>query len=282
MAFNPFLTAHPAGALPPSLAAVNRMSFLGASRRSMFRLRFEVSADQKTAFPHNALHTPAEKLAVSVVQGFGRFGPFGPAHSDSVKRFELAAGLGRPGLAPLGRVPGPCLAAFRGCSQCEAGAPPTAWAVLVHFGVAFAVVTLYLPMAWDRYLLPIQAPAALLASGVAVAAAECVGRPRQGSTAGGRRCGWRRRPEVWVFLVLLGSYAYFWQSRDWNCASRLMLTYALVDRGTVAIDGLEDHTHDRAKVPRAIITPTSSPASRSWRPSLTRWRGSSSGSPPTR
>ena len=53
----------------------------------------------------------------------------------------------------------------------EAGEPPTAWAVLVHFAVAFAVVTLYLPMAWDRYLLPIQAPAALLAAGVAVAAA---------------------------------------------------------------------------------------------------------------
>ena len=57
-----------------------------------------------------------------------------------------------------------------------------------------------------------------------------------------------RRAEISVFLILLGSYAYFWQARDWNCASRLMLTYALVDRGTVSIDGLEDHTHDRAKL----------------------------------
>src|ERR1700709_2273070 len=56
-----------------------------------------------------------------------------------------------------------------------------------------------------------------------------------------------RRPGVWVFVILLGSYAYVWQSRDWNTASRLMLTYAVVDRGTVSIDGLEDHTHDRAK-----------------------------------
>jgi len=55
-----------------------------------------------------------------------------------------------------------------------------------------------------------------------------------------------RRPEVWVFAILFGSYAYFWQARDWNSASRLMLTYALVDRGTVAINGLEDQTHDRA------------------------------------
>src|SRR5215218_8725908 len=51
-----------------------------------------------------------------------------------------------------------------------------------------------------------------------------------------------------VFLILFGSYAYFWQARDWNSASRLMLTYALVDRGTVSISGLEDQTHDRAYV----------------------------------
>ena len=55
-----------------------------------------------------------------------------------------------------------------------------------------------------------------------------------------------RHPEVWVFAILLASYAYFWQSRDWNSASRLMLTYAIVDRGTVELNGLEDQTHDRA------------------------------------
>jgi hypothetical protein len=55
-----------------------------------------------------------------------------------------------------------------------------------------------------------------------------------------------RRPEPWVFVILLGTYAFFWQARDWNSASRLMLTYAIVDRGTIAINGLEDQTHDRA------------------------------------
>jgi hypothetical protein len=55
-----------------------------------------------------------------------------------------------------------------------------------------------------------------------------------------------RRPEGWVFVILLASYAYFWQGRDWNSASRLMLTYALVDRGTLSIDGLDDQTHDIA------------------------------------
>lgn len=55
-----------------------------------------------------------------------------------------------------------------------------------------------------------------------------------------------RNPAAWVFVILLASHAYFWQGRDWNSASRLMLTYALVDRGTIALNGLEDQTHDRA------------------------------------
>jgi hypothetical protein len=54
-------------------------------------------------------------------------------------------------------------------------------------------------------------------------------------------------PAGWVFLILLGSNAFFWHSRDWNTASRLMLTYALVDHHTVVINGLEEHTGDRAK-----------------------------------
>jgi hypothetical protein len=56
-----------------------------------------------------------------------------------------------------------------------------------------------------------------------------------------------RRPEPWVFALLLASDSYFWQARDWNVASRLMLTYALVDRGTLTIDGLDDQTRDIAR-----------------------------------
>ena len=51
-----------------------------------------------------------------------------------------------------------------------------------------------------------------------------------------------------VFTIVFASCAYFHQSRDWNTASRLMLTYALVDRGTVEINGYEDQTRDRAVV----------------------------------
>lgn len=49
-----------------------------------------------------------------------------------------------------------------------------------------------------------------------------------------------------LFWLLLGSYAYFWQFRGWNEGSRLMLTYALVDHGRIAIDGLEQQTGDLA------------------------------------
>ncbi len=58
---------------------------------------------------------------------------------------------------------------------------------------------------------------------------------------------WLRKPAFWVFAILFGSNAYFWHSRDWNTASRLMLTYALVDRGTVQITGLEQQTEDKAR-----------------------------------
>jgi len=54
------------------------------------------------------------------------------------------------------------------------------------------------------------------------------------------------RVEWSVFLLLVGSYAFFWHSRDWNTASRLMLTYAVADRGTVCLDGLERQTGDIA------------------------------------
>ncbi|MGZ3337067.1 MAG: hypothetical protein ACXVBV_17210 [Isosphaeraceae bacterium] len=54
------------------------------------------------------------------------------------------------------------------------------------------------------------------------------------------------RLEWSVFVLLVGSYAFFWHSRDWNTASRLILTYAMADRGTVCLDGLDRQTGDIA------------------------------------
>jgi hypothetical protein len=49
---------------------------------------------------------------------------------------------------------------------------------------------------------------------------------------------------VSIFVLCWGTYGYFWQSRDWNTASRLMLTYSIVDRGVLSIDGLEGQCAD--------------------------------------
>ena len=123
-------------------------------------------------------------------------------------------------------------------------------ALVVWAICAWLVVTLYLPMAWDRYQLPIQSGNALLAAvGITclwdrLAAALGPGSRSRGLDACGTTCG---KPASWVFLILLGSYAFFWHTRDWNTASRLMLTYSLVDRGTVVITGLDRQTGDKAR-----------------------------------
>lgn len=49
-----------------------------------------------------------------------------------------------------------------------------------------------------------------------------------------------------IFFTVWLASGWFHQSRDWNVASRLMLVYALGDRGTVSIDGLQRQTGDLA------------------------------------
>ena len=171
VALDPFLTAHPAGPLPAPLASIRNLS-MWERAHLMFALRLKVSTDQQNMFPHNAVRTPFEKLSTVAVQGFGRFGVLGPRHSDSTQRFDLAQDWG----AALW-LPWVVYGAFRawrlGAAQNSAGVPPTCWAALALFAVSFSVVTAYLPMAWDRYFLPLQVPAALLA---AIAASRARGR----------------------------------------------------------------------------------------------------------
>ncbi len=199
--------------------------------------RFQLSEKQKINFPNDALITFSEKTKVFAVQGFGRFGLFGPSQSDSTVRFDRRQDWGAILWAPLVMY-GLFMSIRLGVSQYRAGQPPIAFALVIWAGTAWAVVTVYLPMAWDRYLLPIQSGNALLAAIAVAAIWERIASPLRAIL---------RRPEIWVFLILIGSYAFFWHSRDWNTASRLMLTYALVDRGTVAITGLDQQTNDKAK-----------------------------------
>lgn len=51
---------------------------------------------------------------------------------------------------------------------------------------------------------------------------------------------------IYIFLMIWITSGWFQQSRDWNVASRLMLVYALGDRGSVSIDGLQRQTGDLA------------------------------------
>ena len=68
-----------------------------------------------------------------------------------------------------------------------------------------------------------------------------------------------RKPACWVFLILLGSYAFFWHSRDWNTASRLMLTYSWSTAARSSSPGWIDKPATRPGS-RASIIPTSCPA----------------------
>ncbi len=162
LAVNPYLTAQPRSVV--SLQA-RRILQENPWQRFLFQVRHrvELSEDQQRTFPDDALHTLAERSLVVAVQGFGRFGPFGPTVSNSRARFDLNQDFGAIFWAPLvlfGLVESIGL----GKSQWRAAAPPTGIALLVWAALAWLVVAIYLPMAWDRYLLPIQVVNALLAA----------------------------------------------------------------------------------------------------------------------
>jgi hypothetical protein len=233
---NPYLTAQPLGPMPKD---TRERASQGLWQRfdSQVKHRVKLSKQQQVNMPHNALHTLAERAKVFAVQGWGRFGPFGPSDSDSTVRYGLRQDWGAIVWGPLVLV-GFAAAVRLGWNQIRAGDPPVAFAMVTWALTAWIVVAVYLPMAWNRYLLPIQSANALLGA-VALAPVwdPLVERAR----------AWLARPAAWVFLILLGSYSFFWHTRDWNTASRLMLTYALVDRGTVTITGLDQQTNDKAR-----------------------------------
>jgi 4-amino-4-deoxy-L-arabinose transferase-like glycosyltransferase len=162
VALNPYLTARPRGVLPDRARPLLTMN---PWQRFLFQVRhrIELSDDQKKTFPNDALHTVTEKAEVAVVQGLGRFGAFGPCLSDSRVRFDRRQDRGLMFWTPLvllGLVES--IGLFM--RQCRAGAPPTGLALLIWAGLAWSVVVVYLPMAWDRYLLPVQPVNALLAA----------------------------------------------------------------------------------------------------------------------
>ncbi len=178
-ALNPFLYSHPRGPLDPASEGVARMTFRERVK-AISDHRVGVSANARSIFPNDALTTPREKVEAVIVQGFGRFGPFGPrGRTDSTVRFEWKQDRGT--LAWLPWVGLGFLAAIRrGRVQLRLGEPPGAWAVALQAVVALAVVTAFIPLAWDRYFLSIQPGSALLGAIAIVEAYDPI-RPRPAS-----------------------------------------------------------------------------------------------------
>ena len=181
-ALNPFLFAHPKGPIDPRLEPVARLSFL--ERVGVVAdHRVKVSAGAKLNFPNDALTMPFEKIEAVAVQGFGRFGPFGPrGRTDSTIRFDWAQDRGALAWLPMVAL-GLVAACRRGWLQIKAGEPPAAWAVAVQAGVASMVVTAFIPLAWDRYFLSIQPGSSLLGAFAIVEGFDLV-RSTFGRTAG--------------------------------------------------------------------------------------------------
>jgi 4-amino-4-deoxy-L-arabinose transferase-like glycosyltransferase len=166
---NPSLTATPTHPPPnddldPSYA---RLGPLGRFRETL-ALRRRISGLQQRAYPQYALPRLRDRVGVYLVQGFGRYGPSGPPFANVPARYLWRFDRGAIVWLPWVTA-GVAWAVVRGRRQSRNGQAPTAWALLTVGAVATVCVVGYLPMAWDRYLLPVQPFHALLAAGAAAA-----------------------------------------------------------------------------------------------------------------
>jgi 4-amino-4-deoxy-L-arabinose transferase-like glycosyltransferase len=168
---NPFVTAHPrVDASVPLLEPKPSNQAIVERLAEVVQHRVDVSkaAQEQKIFSPDSLPTLDQKAAVLAIQGFGRFGPFGPRHSDSRRRFDSEQDWGVVLWLPL-VLAGAVAWVARGVRQRRRGEPPTAWAIPIGFVICVATVGAFLPLAWDRYLLPIQAFSGLMAAGALVA-----------------------------------------------------------------------------------------------------------------
>ncbi len=87
----------------------------------------------------------------------------GPRNPIRECAYDLRQDLGSIVWAPLVLI-GLVQSLRLGRRQLHAGEAPTGIALMLWVAITWVVVTIYLPMAWDRYLLPPQSVNALLAA----------------------------------------------------------------------------------------------------------------------
>jgi 4-amino-4-deoxy-L-arabinose transferase-like glycosyltransferase len=164
VALNPTLTCRPPGSLHPDIPQVSAHDPLSRFRE-ILRYRIDSAAGQQEMekFARDIVKSPRDKFGVFAVQGFGRFGPLGPSKSNSEIRYDAAQDWGLVIWWPV--IFFGLFRSFRlGVRQFRAGTFPAGLGLLIWALVSWSVVAGYLPMAWDRYFMPIQAPNALMAA----------------------------------------------------------------------------------------------------------------------
>ncbi len=174
VALNPFVTARPEsfGGLP-LMAPMPPHQSIPERLQVVVLHRIEVSHQGQKGFPRDALRTPTEKMAALAVQGFGRFGPLGPSHSDSTRRFDAIQDRGAFVWLPVVLI-GLCVATVSGVRRVREGKIPVSWAFVAQFLLAILVVGSFLPLAWDRYFLSIQPPSCLMGATALIGAFDLI------------------------------------------------------------------------------------------------------------
>lgn len=161
LGLNPFFYGEPKGLKDPNFAEYDSKTVVERVFQ-VLKHRIDVSATGQKQFPHDALTTLPQKAASLAIQGFGRFSPFGPRYDNSVNRFEIAQDW--PVVFWLPFVVAGAMLAWRDRRNPQTEAGPY---LLVWFGLAVITVGAFLPLAWNRYYLPIIVPSIVLASGFA-------------------------------------------------------------------------------------------------------------------
>ena len=171
VALNPFLTARPESATLASRSrSLAEMGVLARARYLVeFRRDWARDALNNKIFEKDWLKTNRERLRMTLWEGFGRFSPLGPRDIRTVEpRPESESFIEYRRWSSLVWMPlvlwGFLLTLTDGWRQWREGYAPLAWCLLLYVAATMAIVVFMIPLNWDRYYLPIQAPAALLVS----------------------------------------------------------------------------------------------------------------------